>query len=1177
MATTTTRRYRSHWKTTQGGIRPPRYATPPPLDRKQYVEPISPVAPDFQSDVQPTRNHGTWKDNNTITHDAHGLGLSFSYEHTTGHKKHYNNGYSAAVVDSSDLSPRTDSHLRNQQINLQEPHSPEQYPSTAKSRGKGHHRSGSNIDTLATIALATSPTFAHTTPIEQGPWSRTPTFNDSGNDEGAFERPAKRAKSEKLPSPLLNRKDLRPATSHVASYDSTMRNDAELLLNFARPATNNSHWTPFGRSSKSLGFTAGPTPEYVEPDQPPHSPLTPPPAPVLQRASPVKQASFSVEPPVADEKLDPFPEIDTELPALSNTAEMHVNTQLQQAQVSDIGANILSDQPIQVFSSSDKDQGPSTGANGVQQTDQLLLNDSLWLALDGANDRAFKEARSPKKKIVTESICAKCNNIPTSVVGSEQGAPEDWIECNACSKWYHYRCAGLKEEREAQAIDKYICAGCEPTHGSTTFVRKSSRPRTMIDYAGLNEGVIQTSSETNEHLYSRALRDGTLNYQADDFARIRPDMATIEQLENSGSGWNRPVVIPAKWNPRHARHARNLRLTESFDRENSPPLDVFDRQEIEDEDYMSDREYEEVIDIEQDALGMVIPYNLTVPAVSELIGPDEKVVDVIDVKTQMAGKKWSMRQWSEYYESKDPNKSIRNVISLEVSKTKLGRLIRRPQVVRDMDILDHVWPKELQSQPDFPAVQFYCLMSVADCYTDFHIDFGGSSVYYHIVKGKKTFFFIPPEEKNIKKYEDWCNSGQQHAIFLGDQCSECRRVDLSEGDTMLIPAGWIHAVWTPEDSLVIGGNFLTRTNYEMQFRIWQSEITIKIPQQFRYPNFQKVMWYSALAYLEEDPVPEKIIQAFQSDKSYLFSREKPVWHLLTEESTADRGSELYNTRHYTRKEIMGLPALRDYLYRTTLIASGHLVEGVTVKKREAVKKSMPKGYGDPNHLIRAFGIWVAWKTGNIVAPTWVSAAPQPIQATVAALVKRKKPEKPESPRLPPERQSTRVLELAQAQAEADAQAASLETTPTAADRKQPSSVVGIKEEPDLKKTQTTPKTSGLGPKRVACDACRKRRIKCRHKEETEVSGEGPSFNSSIEVAQSSIWSDSPGSPPITKVYSMTGGYGELTPLNSNTTQVAAPGNPFGSPPTVKKPGRTKACNDCRKSKVCIQSNYFWLN
>lgn len=36
----------------------------------------------------------------------------------------------------------------------------------------------------------------------------------------------------------------------------------------------------------------------------------------------------------------------------------------------------------------------------------------------------------------------------------------------------------------------------------------------------------------------------------------------------------------------------------------------------------------------------------------------------------------------------------------------------------------------------YPKVQKYCLMSVKGCYTDFHIDFGGTSVWYHIIRGK---------------------------------------------------------------------------------------------------------------------------------------------------------------------------------------------------------------------------------------------------------------------------------------------------------------------------------------------------------------------------------------------------------------------------------------------------------
>ena len=33
-----------------------------------------------------------------------------------------------------------------------------------------------------------------------------------------------------------------------------------------------------------------------------------------------------------------------------------------------------------------------------------------------------------------------------------------------------------------------------------------------------------------------------------------------------------------------------------------------------------------------------------------------------------------------------------------------------------------------------PQVQKYCLMSVENSYTDFHVDFGGTSVWYHVLK-----------------------------------------------------------------------------------------------------------------------------------------------------------------------------------------------------------------------------------------------------------------------------------------------------------------------------------------------------------------------------------------------------------------------------------------------------------
>jgi len=80
-------------------------------------------------------------------------------------------------------------------------------------------------------------------------------------------------------------------------------------------------------------------------------------------------------------------------------------------------------------------------------------------------------------------------------------------------------------------------------------------------------------------------------------------------------------------------------------------------------------------------------------------------------------------------------------------------------------------------------------MSVAGCYTDFHIDLGGTSVWYHILRGKKIFWLIPPTEENLQAYIDWSTSGEQEHVFLADKCSDCQRISLSQGSTFFIPTG----------------------------------------------------------------------------------------------------------------------------------------------------------------------------------------------------------------------------------------------------------------------------------------------------------------------------------------------------------------------------------------------------
>ncbi|XP_077943964.1 lysine (K)-specific demethylase 2Bb isoform X4 [Gasterosteus aculeatus] len=273
---------------------------------------------------------------------------------------------------------------------------------------------------------------------------------------------------------------------------------------------------------------------------------------------------------------------------------------------------------------------------------------------------------------------------------------------------------------------------------------------------------------------------------------------------------------------------------------------------------------------EKEGLGLRMPDpEFTVSEIKGLVG-SRRSVDVMDVSTQK-GSEMSMSQFARYYETPEEERDkLFNVISLEFSHTKLESLIKRPTVVDQVDWVDNMWPPDLkQSQTEatnvisdmkYPKVQrvlhtvgvihlMYCLMSVKGCYTDFHIDFGGTSVWYHVFKGQKVFWLVPPTPHNLALYEDWVLSGKQSDLFLGDRADGCQRVGLEQGYTFFIPSGWIHAVYTPVDTLVFGGNILHSFNIPMQLTIHEIENRTKVHSKFRFPFYFEICWYVLERYL----------------------------------------------------------------------------------------------------------------------------------------------------------------------------------------------------------------------------------------------------------------------------------------------------------------------------------------
>mmetsp|Transcript_6877 Transcript_6877/g.7532 ORF Transcript_6877/g.7532 Transcript_6877/m.7532 type:complete len:598 (+) Transcript_6877:108-1901(+) len=242
--------------------------------------------------------------------------------------------------------------------------------------------------------------------------------------------------------------------------------------------------------------------------------------------------------------------------------------------------------------------------------------------------------------------------------------------------------------------------------------------------------------------------------------------------------------------------------------------------------------------------------NWNLDVINTLVGPNEQI-DVMDVKNQQEVlPKWNMQKWRDYFVNSNRD-VLYNCISLEFSHTKLSGYVRAPEIVQELDWVSKYWPDDRNKLYRKPKVQYYCLMSPAGCYTDFHIDFGGSSVWYHLVKGQKIFYLIPPTEDNLLHYEEWSNSETQEHRFLPEEISGVIKVVVEAGNTLLIPSGWIHAVHTTKDSIVFGGNFLHDIGISMQIRVSRIEEKTQVPSKFRFPFFAHLVWYTTQSFFSK--------------------------------------------------------------------------------------------------------------------------------------------------------------------------------------------------------------------------------------------------------------------------------------------------------------------------------------
>ncbi|KAJ3723511.1 jumonji protein [Lentinula guzmanii] len=470
----------------------------------------------------------------------------------------------------------------------------------------------------------------------------------------------------------------------------------------------------------------------------------------------------------------------------------------------------------------------SARTNGHISTDASPENEAAPSPQEQA-ETATPTNVEPSESKTADDRCPACT--PETIAQLDDEVNEQWAMCGACKVWYHWRCAG--EGVDLDTIDKWFCKNCltNDTTGkrAITFrapARKSDRKRTTKNYANIEAGVNSDPKRFLNMMEGKEIKE-------DSFRRMEGGQVGMEWAEEDENAMKEPIVIES-----------------------------------------------------MEGLGMNMPdENFTVDDVGLLVG-EKNPIEVIDVASQTNAPGWTVGQWVEYYNLEPHQRDkIFNVISLEISGTLLADRILPPRLVRELDWVENFWPSTRKGKGHtYPKVQLYCLMGVQGAWTDWHVDFAGSSVYYHIMHGSKVFYFIKPTPANLAAYERWSGTEIQYHTWLGDLVDEVVKVTLTAGNTMIIPTGWIHAVYTPEDTLVFGGNFLHSYNIPTQLKVRDIEIRTQVPKKFRFPMFTKLCWYVGDKYMKD--LKNGIIPSSR----VLDSLSSLVDFLLSETRVLERGS-----------------------------------------------------------------------------------------------------------------------------------------------------------------------------------------------------------------------------------------------------------------------------------------------
>jgi hypothetical protein len=167
----------------------------------------------------------------------------------------------------------------------------------------------------------------------------------------------------------------------------------------------------------------------------------------------------------------------------------------------------------------------------------------------------------------------------------------------------------------------------------------------------------------------------------------------------------------------------------------------------------------------------------------------------------------------------------------------------KPQWVREIDLITKFNDIQCGCFRSAEPYLSYIQLTNENSYTHFHADFANASPVLAVIKGHKTFFIIPFSPENNSNMRQWASYQKRKVdaeeekyeeyIPREEQCwlpdvkdiAECYRVDVKEGEIIYLPSGYIHAVYSPLDCMVLSGNIVTTLNFDWSVHIYWRDLT----------------------------------------------------------------------------------------------------------------------------------------------------------------------------------------------------------------------------------------------------------------------------------------------------------------------------------------------------------------